>query len=65
MPCKHVIAVLQQQKDLSWKNFPGFYRNSPYFNSDEDMLFCPKSENVDATLKRHNFCNDADPSSDG
>jgi len=40
MPCKHMFAVLDKYSDISWKDFPLWFRDSPQMILDEEV--CPQ-----------------------
>ena len=38
LPCKHMLALFEHIKDISWDRLPSSYRNSPFFNLDVEII---------------------------
>ena len=41
LPCKHMIAVLKKHS-LTWENLPQYYKSSPFFTIDDDLILSQK-----------------------
>ena len=37
-PCKHFLAIFMTNDKWQWSSLPSFYRDSPYFNLDPDVI---------------------------
>ena len=38
LPRKHMLALFEHIKDILWDRLPSSYRNSPFFNLDEEII---------------------------
>jgi len=38
LPCKHMFAIFNHFSDISWRDLPQWYRNSPYMTLDEEIV---------------------------
>ena len=51
-PCKHMLVLLTESEDVSWENFPEFYRNHPVFCLDNSV--CTLTDSQDTSHKNAN-----------
>ena len=38
LPFKHMLALFEHIKDISWNHLPSSYRNSSFFNLDAEII---------------------------
>lgn len=58
LPCKHILAVIQNKKydNWKWENLPTEYRESPFYTLDIDILFKPIDHTLDKVDKNQQDC---------
>jgi hypothetical protein len=58
LPCKHILAVIQNKKydNWKWENLPTEYRESPFYTLDIDILFKPIDRTLDKVYKNQQDC---------